>query len=246
MSTNFIIETKVFEKFNEYSNFVILWLIFFTLLTITRLGYDLYFDNIDKTHELKAKKENLILEEMPGITFILLHSVCWYMSSTYFSKLFFLYWGPLYIVTAYLVVFKKNINWKDVAIPSSIMCKSFYVLFVAIFWYLNMMMPIYCYSVWIMSDQVRLAWFKNNGDRTRRFFEDYFIPRIGYPLFLLLPFFDTSFAAWGESFYLREICMSTSILILTTWLAGIYRLVQNGTFFIQPKIEGFGRDIVYL
>lgn len=119
------------------------------------------------------------------------------------------------------------------------MCKTFYVLMVGIFFHFKQTLPVYCYSVWIMHDQILLAWFKNNGDRTRRFFEDYFVFRIGYPLFLLLPFVD-------ESFYYRKLCTCVSVLLLVFWTAGIYRLVKKGIFFVQPKIEGFGRDIVYL
>jgi len=193
----------------------------------------------NKNTKIKENKDNVILEELPGITFILLHSICFYTATNTSSKLIYLYWGPLFFVTAYFVLFKNDTDWKPIAIPSSVMCKSFYVMFVAIFWYFGYTMPIYCYSVWIMSDQIRLAWWKNNADRTRRFFEDWFIPRIGYPLFLLLPFFD-------KSFYQRHFFMSVSSAILIAWMTGIYRLVLNGTFFNQPTIEGFGRDIIYL
>jgi hypothetical protein len=239
---NNIIEPEVFDMFNKYSNYVVFWLVFFSILTLIQLTYDMYFneDNpFDINKKLEENKENLILSELPGITFLLLHSVCWYTSKNVSSKLFFLYWGPLFFVTAYFVLFKKDTDWKKIAFTSSVMCKAFYVIFVGIFWYLGYMMPIYCYSLWIMSDQVRLAWWKNNGDRSRRLFEDYFIPRIGYPLFLLLPFFD-------QTFYYRNFFMGVSSTLLIAWLAGLYRLVQNGTFFDQPKIEGFGRDIVYL
>lgn len=239
---NNIIEPEVFTIFNQYSNYVVFWLVFFAFITLMRLVYDMYFNEdspFKVNNSIKDNKDNVILEELPGITFILLHSLCFYMAKNTSSKLIYLYWGPLFFVTAYFVLFKKDTNWKPIAIPSSVMCKSFYVMFVAIFWYFGYMMPIYCYSIWIMSDQVRLAWWKNNADRTRRLFEDWFIPRIGYPLFLLLPFFD-------KTFYQREFFMGVSSVILLAWIAGIYRLVLNGTFFVQPKIDGFGRDIVYL
>lgn len=237
-----IIEPEVFKLFNKYSNYIVFWLVFFTFLTLLRLVYDLWINNecpFDTNTKIKENKDNIILEELPGITFILLHSVCFYSATKTSSKIIYLYWGPLFFLTAYFVLFKKNTNWKHIAIPSSIMCKLFYVMFVVIFWYFGYLMPIYCYSVWIMSDQIRLAWWKNNADRTRRLCEDWFIPRIGYPLFLLLPFFD-------KTFYKREFFMNVSFLILIAWITGIYRLVINGTFFTKPTIEGFGRDIVYL
>jgi len=70
-------------------------------------------------------------------------------------------------------------------------------------------------------------------------YEDYFIFRIGYPIFLLIPFFD-------NNFYLRIPSMFISIGIIVLWIGGITRLLWLGKFFIKPKIEGFGRDIVYL
>ncbi len=231
-------ETIQFEVFNDYCYYMILWLTFFCILTFCNIIVK-NLSNHKTDNKLKSKKDNLILEELSGLPFMLLHSICWYVSRTWLDKLLFMYWGPLYIVTAYLVLFHKNINWKPIAISSSIMCKSFYVGFVSIFWYLNMMLPIYCYSVWIMHDQVKLAWFKNNGDRTRRLFEDWFVFRIGYPLFLLLPFFN-------NEFFMQKTCMVLSGGLLTMWILGIARLVKNGTFFDKPKIEGFGRDIVYL
>lgn len=242
MQNNFIqlLEPVNLSLFNDYCNCIILWLALFCLITIGKLSFSLIYTNIfDQTEPtINSKKENPIIEELPGLPFILLHSLCWFVSKNYISKILFMYWGPLYIVTAFLVLSKQNINWKKIATSSSIACKSFYVLFVGLFLHLQYSMPIYCYSVWIMNDQVNLAWFKNNADRTRRLFEDYFVFRIGYPLFLFLPFFD-------ETFYCRKLCMSISILLLGFWLGGIYRLIKKGIFFVQPKIEGFGRDIVY-
>lgn len=235
------IDQNVYKIFDCYSKYIVFWLAFFTILTFINLLYDvLHSDsNILSNTKLKAYKENIIIEELPGITFILLHTLCFFIGKDISSKILYLYWGPLFFLTAYFVLFKINVDWKSVAVPSSILCKSFYVIFVSIFLYLGYTMPVYCYSLWIMSDQIRLAWWKNNADRSRRLFEDYFIPRIGYPLFLFLPFVD-------DTFYHKEFFMPISIGVFTIWLAGIYRLVQNGTFFEKPKIDGFGRDIVYL
>jgi hypothetical protein len=236
------IEEKIFNNFNDNSQYIIIWLFIFSVITFAKLFYKLltnYNDIMYSNTKLIEYKENLILEELPGLTFILLHTLAWFYGSNYMTKLYFIYWGPMYLITAYLVVFKKKINWKQIAIPSSIGCKFFYIFFVGIFLYLKLYLPVYCYSVWIMHDQVKLAWYKNNADRTRRFFEDYFIFRIGYPLFLLLPFFVSNF-------YLRIPSMFVSIGILILWISGIIRLLYLGKFFIQPKIEGFGRDIIYL
>ena len=235
-------DSDIYFYFDKYSHYVIIWLHLFSLFTICKFICKLivnYNGFVYGNFKLIDYKENLILEELPGLSFILLHTLCWFASSNYFTKIYFLYWGPLYLVTAYLVVFKKKINWKQIAITSSFACKFFYVFFVCIFAYYQLYLPIYCYSLWIMHDQVKLAWLKNNADRTRRFFEDYFIPRLGYPLGLLIPFVI-------NDFYLRNLSMCVSICILMLWIGGIIRLVNAGKFFDKPKINGFGRDIVYL
>lgn len=236
------LEPNIFFYFNKCCYIIIIWLYSFSSYTILRFIFKLLTNPhkfIYGNLNLINYKENLILEELPGLSFILLHTLCFYVANDFITKIYFVYWGPLYIVTAYLVVFKKNINWKSIAIISSYSCKFFYVFYVAIFLYFKLYLPIYCYSIWIMHDQVKLLWLKNNADRTRRLFEDYFIFRVGYPLFLLLPFII-------KDFYFKYISMCCSIGILILWITGIYRLVILGKFFEQPKIEGFGRDIVYL
>lgn len=235
-------DSDIYFYFDKYLHIIVLWLYLFCGYTILEYIYKFitnYNEFVHGNFKLINYKENLILEELPGLTFILLHTLCWIISKNLFTKIIFLYWGPLYLVTAYLVVLKKKINWKKIAIPSSYACKFFYVFFVGIFNYLELYLPIYCYSLWIMHDQVKLAWLKNNADRTRRFFEDYFILRIGYPLGLIIPFVI-------KDFYLRNISMIISSGILILWIGGIIRLVKAGKFFDKPKIEGFGRDIVYL
>ena len=166
-------ESDIFYYFDKYSHYVIIWLHLFSTFTICKFIYKLsvnYNEFVHGNFKLIDYKENLILEELPGLSFILIHTLCWSVSSNYFTKIYFLYWGPLYLVTAYLVVFKKKINWKQIAIPSSYACKFFYVFFVSVFTYLQLYLPIYCYSLWIIHDQVKMTWLKNNTDRTIRFF----------------------------------------------------------------------------
>lgn len=239
----------IYATFDTYCQYALVWLFAFITWTFYRVLNDgialLPIGNRPRTPQktaLIAHKENLFLEELPGLLFITLHTVCFFMSESPWNRLIYLYWGPLYFVTAYLVVFKYNIRWKCIAIPSSIACKWTYVGFMGIFYWLQLWLPIYMYSVWIMHDQIRLAWFKNNGDRTRRLFEDGWWPRIGYPLGLLVPFSH----AMGMSLTVQRICCVYSVCMLIAWLAGIGRLVRLGIFFVQPRIEGFGRDIVYL
>jgi len=91
-----------------------------------------------------------------------------------------------------------------------------------------------------MHDQVRLAWLQHNADRTRRVTEDYWLPRLCYPLFLSIPFFVADFPC-------RWWCFSIATAILVLWLWGLLRLLRQGNFHVRPAsyTENL-RDIIYL
>ena len=253
------IETSVYTKFNEYSKYIVIWQIIFGFIISVSLGYKIISQksiifNKSKLSDTKllAHKDNVVLEELGGFPLIFIHTLCFCMASHWITKMYFLYWGPIYFIVAFLVLTKAKINWKPFAIPSSIACKLFYIGYVGIFWSLSMYLPIYCYSLWIMTDQVKLAWWKSNADRTRRFSEDYYIFRIGYPLGLLITWTNPDTFANIFAKQLINLCVWSkiiSILILIGWIGGIVRLVWLDKFFVKPeiaKIGEFGRDIVYL
>lgn len=106
-----LIESELFILFSEYCKYVVFWLAFFCVVAVAKVCYAVVYDKLN-SDKLNSKKENPVLEELPGLSFILLHSLCWFVSKTYVSKIFFLYWGPLYLVTVYIVLSKKRLIGK--------------------------------------------------------------------------------------------------------------------------------------
>lgn len=233
-----MLEKELYEFFAFHCEWIYFWIVVFFMYSLAIVAKTYYMAPAAPAAALITHKENIFFEELPGLSFIILHSFLFYNAPSIFEKLLFIYWGPGYFVVAAMVLSKYPFRWKRIATLSSVFCKSIYVIIVSILLYYQQYMPIYTYSVWIMQDQVKLAWLKNNGDRTRRTTEDYWLVRICYPGFLFLPFVC--------DFYYSKTCMLLSVLILISWIAGIARLLRLGIFYVQPKIDGFGRDIVYL
>lgn len=119
-------------------------------------------------------------------------------------------------------------------------CKIDYLLLVGVFLHYGLPAPVFAYSLWIMHDQVRLAWLQRNADRTRRVSEDWWIPRLCYPLFLGLPLVSADLPC-------RWLCAAAGALVLVLWIWGLARLVRMRLFFTKPpSFTDNLRDIVYL
>jgi len=59
-----------------------------------------------------------------------------------------------------------------------------------IYFYYSMPLIMFSFSAWIILDQINLAWFSKNADRTRRTFEDFWLFRILYPEYAISIIFD--------------------------------------------------------
>lgn len=98
---------------------------------------------------------------------------------------------------------------------------------------------IYTFSFWIVHDQIILAWFCINADRTRRIFEDFFLIWLLYLGSLFIPFFI--------KIPNSQIFQPISILLFILWIFSVRRLMNRGVFFNRPSGKGtFLRDIIYL
>ncbi len=160
------------------------------------------------------------------------------------SALLFGWWGPGFVYFAYIVVTSKRrkitVDWSKYAKWTSIGCKVYYVVLVVVLYLHDAYGPIFCYSLWIMNDQVALAWFQHNADRSRRLSEDGFVLRVAYPVFLSVPFFDPSFP-------LRTFAAVVAIVTAAFWIAAMYRVVTKFDFSRRPSSYTDNlRDIVYL
>jgi len=232
-------QPDIYHFFESVSPFLNYWLTFFFAFTLIRVSIFII------TKE-KISIYNSMIGEAAGILLILVHTLCFFMAiyaKDIISTILFLWWGPGFLVTALILVLSKrkiiNFNWALYGKITSIACKISYIIFMAIYFFLNDWSIIYTFSFWIIHDQINLAWFCTNADRTRRTFEDFFFIRLLYIGGLLIPFFI--------KIPNSQILQPISIVLFTLWIFSIIRLIKKGVFLDKPSGEGaFLRDIIYL
>ncbi|MGE0706853.1 MAG: hypothetical protein AB7N76_06575 [Planctomycetota bacterium] len=228
----------IYRTLDAFGPWILAWLALPSLWTLAKTA-------LRAAGREVSMSEHTIVTELPGLPLMLLHTVGFLLALWYrdpLSALLFAWWGPGYLATVALVLSKRPVDWRPAAPWTSYGCKLSYVAFMALYAVHGCWTLPFAFSVWIMSDQVRLAWFTGNADRTRRTCEDLWLPRVFYPGLLLLPLFvalprvpAVPAAALGLS-------------ILAAWVAGLVRVARAGTFWRQPdpSVSHNLRDIVYL
>lgn len=234
-----MINKQVYEIFAQATPFLMIWLTVFFILTLARILKSKI------THDGTATYSP-ILSELPGLPLTLLHTVAFVkamMLQDWVSALLFIWWGPGFILTAAVVIYCKvtntAFNWAPFGRITSYLCKVNYVLFMLVYYYLDMPLLMFIFSVWIVTDQINLAWFSNNADRTRRTFEDYWILRLLYIGLLSVPML------WPETPY-RIWLITLGLAVFSLWLAAIHKVYRSGLFLQRPQGSSFLRNIVYL
>lgn len=234
-----MLDRSIYDFFDACSPFLIIWLTVFIAATTLKLtvrwcGRDIHWF------------DGLIGSELPGLPLTLLHSVCFVKAiliQDWISVLLFAWWGPGFVIVAswYLYCKKKKISfdWSPYARTTSISCKLIYLTLMALFFRHGLPTIPFVFSLWIMHDQVRLSWFQNNADRTRRLCEDFWVVRLGYALFLFVPWFaDTPY---------HVLSMVLGPVIALLWISGLRHVVRAGHFFRTPADPTANlRDIVYI
>lgn len=230
-------DREIFELINTSAYYNIIWINFLYIITICRIilpGFNERIETYDGN-----------LSELTGLPLVLMHTVA-FLYGIYkydvLSTVLFSYWGPCFLVVAYIYTqIKKNnmrFNWKPFGLPSSYLCKVMYLVFVAIYMYYELYEAIYFFSVWIMHDQIHLIWFHNNADRTRRTFEDGWIFRLCYPALLFISLFVNTRA----DTYL----LILGVAVLIGWLLSLVKIINENEFYRKPENLEYLRNIVYL
>ena len=232
-------QPEIYHYFESISPALNYWLSLFFAFTIFRLAIFII------TKE-KVSIYNSIIGEAAGILLILNHTVCFFMAlyaRDILSAFLFLWWGPGFLLTGVILFLSKKemikFDWAIYGRVTSIACKVSYVIFMLIYGWLGDWSIIFTFSLWIIHDQINLAWFCTNGDRTRRTFEDYFLIRLMYVGGLFIPLLVDI----PNNLFLQPIAISIFLL----WVISIYRLHKKGVLFIRPSGDGnYLRDIIYL
>ncbi len=215
------------------------WVLAFTFINLYKI-----FNRF--VRKIPAASQHTLYVEAAGLPLVLLHSVCFVkalIALDFISALLFAWWGPgfLWVAILYLRKMKKgqHMKWGNSRKIISWICKINYLIFVAIYWKYECYTIIYVFSIWIINDQLMLAWLSNDGDRFRRTFHDFWFFRLCYPAGLFLPFL------FPASFQNSAICSIYGLSLFVTWLSGIFYLFKIGKFMQLPQERGLLRNMTY-
>ena len=224
---------QTYIAFDSFSDYLVIWLFLFFCINSVKCCLQIV--------KVKTFRHTGITTEYPGLPLALLHTYCWVyfiINADVFSTLLFTWWGPGFLVSAYIFLFKKDFNWVRFGTVTSWACKIIYVLIVTILLILGLPKLVFTYSLWIIADQICLMNFEHNADRARRITEDFWFFRLGYPLFLFLPFvYDFPY-----NIYYKIL----GLVVFTVWVISLFIVIKKGCFFNKPTTwKEFLRNIVY-
>lgn len=228
-----LVHFKTYEFFESSAPYLIAWIALFHIFSLFKIAYQ-YISK--KNIQYKG-----LISELPGLPLTLMHTVCWVFFITnldIFSTILFFWWGPGFLISAYIFLFRKNFNWLKYGRITSIACKTCYVTLMSVFLILGLPQIVFTFSVWIITDQINLIHFEKNADRSRRLIEDWWFLRIAYPAFLFIPFF------YDTPYNLLYKIIGGSVFII--WLWSLIKIIKSGLFFSKPgSYKDFLRNIVY-
>lgn len=230
-------EIYTFMESNSY--WLSWWILGFTLINLIKIC-----QRFLKKEE--AGSQNTFYVEAAGIPLVLLHSVCFVKSLSsldFVSILLFAWWGPGFLIIATLYIQKMregaHLKWGKTRNLIAWICKVNYLIFAVIYWKLGCYGMLFVFSIWIINDQVMMAWLSDDADRFRRTFHDFWVIRLLYPVGLSLPLF------FPESFMYAQIWAAYGSGLFLIWLVGITRLYRQKKFMQLPKDQGLLRNMTY-
>jgi hypothetical protein len=232
--------SEIYQLFDRATPLMVAWTAIFLVHTVGQIIYATFRGG-------GGVRSPVVSSEITGFPLVAMHTVCFGYSvwlGDWVSAILFGWWGPGFVYFAYIVITRKRdkieVDWSKHGKWTSIACKIYYVVLVIALYLHGAYGPIFCYSLWIMHDQVALAWFQHNADRSRRLSEDFWVLRVAYPAFLTVPFFDPSFP-------FRTFASVLAIVTIVFWITAMYRVVTKFEFSRRPLsyTENL-RDIVYL
>lgn len=234
-----ILDPSIYHFMNNMAPYLNIWVALFFIITIYKI-------TVTQINPQKKFSYGALFSELPGLPLTLLHTVCFvkgFILHDYVSVLLFAWWGPGFIITAiwalYIKMKKIAFDWTTIGYITSIACKVEYLIFMIIYYLFDCYSIMMAFSVWIIHDQINLAWFNNNADRTRRVLEDYWIVRLAYVGFLFIPFFSSDMPN-------RYFSLILGLSLFILWVLAIIKVIRSGNFYFRPGHQEFLRNIIYL
>ncbi len=229
--------TIPFQFLESSAIWFVVWSFIFSILAIYRIFRVFALG-------LPEAADGPIATELAGLPLTFAHVVAFYLAaleSDFLTMLVFLWWGPGFvsIVIFYLAAKsrKYTIDWYPWRKLIAWACKLNYWAIVIIMAYKGMWLMTFAYSVWIVNDQIVRLFLAADADRLRRTLDDLWLPRLAYPLGLLIPlFFDLPARLW-------LICYAT--ILITLWCVGVVRVVSLRKLRDRPSDSELLRNMIY-
>lgn len=228
-----LLDPEIYVSFNQFVPYLVVWIFLFFVESIIKIFMTFFFN--------KNFSHKGIKSELPGLPLTLLHTYVWVLSIIKLDLVTFIlfsWWGPGFLVSAYLFLFRKDFDWRRWGKVTAYLCKITYVIYMGLFYYLEVYDLLFVFSAWIIQDQICLIWFEENADRTRRTFEDKWLFRLLYPGLLFSPYFlDMSYAFEYQVF---------GTLLFIVWVLSVIKITFDGKLHNKPhSYKEFLRNIVY-
>lgn len=228
----------IYQFIERTAPLIALWLCFFSVVTAWRVALRL-------RRGVERAPDSVLFTELPGLPIAALQSIgfVWALISVdWLSALFFLWWGPGFVAIAAFYVRAKRrgspIDWYQYRYVISWLCKGTYLLYAAVFAWLDMWGTLFVLSAWIINDQIEKAFMSLDADRLRRTFDDAWVFRVLYPAGLLLPWFV-------EGLPFRNLLATYGAILLVAWLCGILYVKGKARLRVRPQDPSLLRNMVY-
>jgi len=228
----------LFRFMESCAPYLVFWSLAFTLITTVRVARRVRLG-------VERVPDSAVYTELAGLPLTLLQTVCFVYAAwlgDWLSMLLFLWWGPGFISIAALVITAKKrrrpIDWHRWRYLISVLCKGYYLAYVAAFLYMQAPTMLFAFSVWIINDQYEKAFMSLDADRLRRTFDDFWLCRVLYPAGLLTP-------VWFASMPYRAGFIAYGTVLLVLWIAGVANVKRKGLLLQRPADPSLLRNMVY-
>jgi len=231
------LDPACFARLDSWTPFLVSWIAAFTVLHCVRFVWM-------RREGAERRPHSTAITELAGLPLAMLQTdgfIRALIQHDPVSALLFAWWGPGFILSAIYYIRRKKqgvkATWGGLHLWISWLCKLNYLAFMIAFWALELPGPAFVYSVWIINDQIGLAFLSSDADRLRRTFHDYWFVRIGYPAGLLLPFVVPSLSSPWYRF--------DAAIMMALWLLGIRRVASTVGVMSMPQGSPLLRNMIY-
>src|ERR1044071_1888497 len=170
-----MLNPDIYRFIEGASRYLVLWSFVFTVITSLRA--------IRRFRRgAGAEPDSAVYTELAGLPLTVLQPICFVWAAVtgdWRSMLLFVWWGPGFVAAVVAVIVSKargvQIDWHPYRYVISVLCKGYYLIYMAVFVWRSMPGMIFAFSVWIINDQCEKALLSLDADRLRRTFDDWWL-----------------------------------------------------------------------